>query len=506
MTNARDKANIPVLNFQSKGIDDNADATAITINSSEQVGIGTTSPANTLDVNDSGGAVVKITRDSQSSYLQLSTDGSSGQIFSGAGDLKFKTGTSEKMRITSAGNVGIGTTSPTVPLEVYGAVKFNESPGASSGNVIIDGSATGNPQLRYYQNGTAKGYLTYWDSTDTLALTDGSANGLHFKPSNGRVGIGTSNPGATLETIGTAGNNFKYATSGTYFSILPEAPNGNVSLRFRANSGSAPDLIFKNDSASEVVRIANSGNVGIGTSSPTAMLELFKAGTTQIKNAYSSTKYSLFGRTGGNYYWSAYEGGANLIFSTSASDNATTERMRISSNGAVGINSTATTLPLGDARLVIQGGSTSEYFGVDQYGVATSERGVTGLQYAMEFRNPNGLVGRITTENSATSYNTSSDYRLKENVNYDFDATTRLKQLKPARFNFIANADKTVDGFIAHEVSTVVPEAISGKKDAINKDGTPDYQGIDQSKLVPLLVKTIQELEARITTLEANNP
>jgi len=122
------------------------------------------------------------------------------------------------------------------------------------------------------------------------------------------------------------------------------------------------------------------------------------------------------------------------------------------------------------------------------------------------FRYNNSDVGSISVTSSSTAFNTSSDYRLKENVSYDFDATTRLKQLKPARFNFIADADKTVDGFIAHEVSTVVPEAISGEKDAVNEDGTPDYQGIDQSKLVPLLVKTIQELEARITTLEADNP
>ena len=130
------------------------------------------------------------------------------------------------------------------------------------------------------------------------------------------------------------------------------------------------------------------------------------------------------------------------------------------------------------------------------------------------------------TDGTATSYVTSSDYRLKENVDYTWDATTRLKQLKPARFNFIADADTTVDGFIAHEVSSVVPEAISGTKDAIKDEeyevtpavmdgetvvteavmGTrsvPDMQGIDQSKLVPLLVKTIQELEARITALEA---
>jgi hypothetical protein len=83
-------------------------------------------------------------------------------------------------------------------------------------------------------------------------------------------------------------------------------------------------------------------------------------------------------------------------------------------------------------------------------------------------------------------------------------ATDRLKQLKPSRFNFIADADTTVDGFLAHEVQDVVPEAITGAKDAVDADGNPDYQGIDQSKLVPLLVATIQELEARLTALENN--
>ena len=113
-------------------------------------------------------------------------------------------------------------------------------------------------------------------------------------------------------------------------------------------------------------------------------------------------------------------------------------------------------------------------------------------------------VGSIYTGASSTTYNTSSDYRLKENVDYTWDATTRLKQLKPARFNFINDDTNTlVDGFIAHEVSSIVPEAITGAKDAVDEDGNPDYQGIDQSKLVPLLVKTIQELEARITALES---
>ena len=134
----------------------------------------------------------------------------------------------------------------------------------------------------------------------------------------------------------------------------------------------------------------------------------------------------------------------------------------------------------------------------------------TGAETKIEFRNGNGYVGEIFTNGSATTYLTSSDYRLKENVDYTFDATSRLKQLKPARFNFKADADTTVDGFLAHEVSSIVPEAISGEKDGTeiylddngDEQTKPLYQGIDQSKLVPLLVKTIQELEARITELE----
>jgi hypothetical protein len=118
------------------------------------------------------------------------------------------------------------------------------------------------------------------------------------------------------------------------------------------------------------------------------------------------------------------------------------------------------------------------------------------------FYNANGFVGSIATSGSATSYNTSSDYRLKENVVELIGATDRLKQLEPKRFNFIADADTTVDGFLAHEVQTVVPEAITGTHNEVDDDGNPVYQGIDQSKLVPLLVATIKELEARITALE----
>ena len=121
---------------------------------------------------------------------------------------------------------------------------------------------------------------------------------------------------------------------------------------------------------------------------------------------------------------------------------------------------------------------------------------------AVRFRKDNSVVGSISVTASSTAYNTSSDHRLKENVVELTGATTRLKQLEPKRFNFIVDADKTVDGFLAHEVQAIVPEAIHGTHNEVDADGNPVYQGIDQSKLVPLLVATIKELEARITALE----
>jgi hypothetical protein len=128
----------------------------------------------------------------------------------------------------------------------------------------------------------------------------------------------------------------------------------------------------------------------------------------------------------------------------------------------------------------------------------------TTTQFHEEFHNPNGTVGSISTNGSSTSFNTSSDYRLKENVVTDWNATSRLKQLKPSRFNFIADANTTIDGFLAHEVSSIVPEAVTGEKDAVDDDDNIVPQSIDQSKLVPLLTKTLQEALTRIDTLEAD--
>ena len=254
-----------------------------------------------------------------------------------------------------------------------------------------------------------------------------------------------------------------------------------------------------------------SGNVGIGTASPSSLLsvtggtgerlvDIQGAGQTfdlQLNcgdsGTLNSSMYSL-----GLYYdvnknsaIDFYRGTGGLDgFLTFSAGNA--ERMRIDNSGKLLVGRTGP-----DGGTLLQVGAVSG----GGIGVAS---GTTSTIYVLEFRNPNGVVGRIETSGSSTSYVTSSDYRLKENVVNLDNAADRIKQIPVHRFNFIADPDITVDGFLAHEVQAIVPEAISGTKDEVDEEGNPVYQGIDQSKLVPLLLATVKELEARIAALEAN--
>jgi len=170
------------------------------------------------------------------------------------------------------------------------------------------------------------------------------------------------------------------------------------------------------------------------------------------------------------------------------------ERMRILSTGGVLMNRTSSNSSA-STTLDIDAGSNI-------YCIVMTANPTNGA-FVRFHKDDGSEIGSIDHTASVTRYLTSSDHRLKENVVAMEDATTRLKQLQPKRFNFIADSnDTTVDGFLAHEVQSVVPEAVSRTHNEVDDDGNPNYQGIDQSKLVPLLVKTIQELEARITALE----
>jgi len=247
--------------------------------------------------------------------------------------------------------------------------------------------------------------------------------------------------------------------------------------------------------------------VGIGTTSPDYLTEISGNGggdavTLALTNAGSDPARLRLNSGHGN--WSV----GNSITVADAlefrDESVGSTRMLIDSSGNVAIN---TTSPNTNYQTTIQSNSTKGALSID--GPATNGYWAAevdmpdGSTYGIVFRNTTSSnVGNIRINASSTSYNTTSDYRLKENVVADWDATTRLKQLNPVRFNFIVDPDTTVDGFLAHEVQSVVPEAISGTHNEVDDEGNPVYQGIDQSKLVPLLVKTIQELEARIAALE----
>ena len=180
-----------------------------------------------------------------------------------------------------------------------------------------------------------------------------------------------------------------------------------------------------------------------------------------------------------------------LVFSTTPdSGSSPVERLRIVSDGSAyfGIASAPT-------------GAANGVAIAD--GRVNTSRATTASTTHLNFYNTNGAVGSISTSGSSTVYSTSSDYRLKENVIPLTGAADRLNQLQVHRFNFIADPDTTVDGVIAHEAQAVVPECVTGTKDEVDDEGNPVYQGIDQSKLVPLLTAALQEALAEIESLKA---
>jgi len=169
------------------------------------------------------------------------------------------------------------------------------------------------------------------------------------------------------------------------------------------------------------------------------------------------------------------------------------ERMRIDNAGNLLFNATSTL----DVSMFSANIKVAANF-------ATLKAPDTNSYMAWQFQNSSGTrVGYIQFSTTSATYSTSSDYRLKENIIPLTSAVDRLNQLQVHRFNFIADPGKTVDGFIAHEAQAVVPECVTGTKDEVDADGNPVYQGIDQSKLVPLLTAALQEALAKIETLES---
>ena len=351
------------------------------------------------------------------------------------------------------------------PLPIGGAAELDLN--GASDKLILDAdadttiSADTDDQIDFKAGGTDVFQLTGTTATLNVPFNDG-------------VEITTADTSETLTLTSTEAG----------------ADNAPI-LKMYRNSSSPADsdyvglikYVMRNDNSQDFIAAQHYGynlDVSDGTEDGGFAIDVMKAGTVR----------SILTATGDEIVFN--NGSQDIDFRVESDGNANMFKVDA---GAEHVNIGASDVSDGDDASFNIEGNTSKY-------AQKIYQGATGTQGAIRFHNPNGTVGNIHMSGSSTVFATSSDYRLKENVNYSWDATTELKKLKPAKFNFKADASTTLEGFLAHEVADVVPIAVDGEKDAVNDEGKIVPQSIDQSKLVPLMVKTIQELEARIKTLE----
>ena len=379
----------------------------------------------------------------------------------------------------STNRIGIGQSVPEGKLHIE-----NASSGASysadgadiliienSDSVSIDlrsPSSNGCGILMSDNDARARGAISYTHSNDAMSINTAGSERMRID-SSGRLLIGTSSPRA-FNT-----HNGRLQIEGTNYS------SSTVSITNNTNDSNGAFLFFMKQRSG-----SSGGNTAANSGDIIGELRFNTADGTNFDNVGARIQVLADGSV------SSDNTPTRMVFQTNSGTTSPTERMRINSSGRVLIGE-STTADF-DANLTINVGGTRA--------AITTHSGTTANRHALACCNDNGHVGGITTSGSATSFNTSSDYRLKENATAISDGITRLKTLKPYRFNFKADASTTVDGFFAHEV-TAVPEAISGEKDAVKEDGSIDPQGIDQSKLVPLLVAAVQELIGKVEALEA---
>jgi hypothetical protein len=465
-------------------------------------------------------------------------------VFAGNGQsLAFGNNNStERMRIDSSGNVGVGTTSPAS----FAALAVVDK----GGNGTLAAIDSGLTNALYIKNSGTSASITY---NDAYPLTFGTNNAERMRiTSSGNVGIGTTTTLGSLDVARSGSHSVVVRTTSTGDpSINLQADGQNNGIITYSRSGEA--LTFSNSDA-ERMRIDSSGNLGIGTSSPITKLTIDHAEINSLPNVNylgqvirrSNATSDAFG---GGLGIVAYQnkggfitaGGYGFDFSTY---NGTTamQRIRITSNGEfilcgaaqnVTAISTDPVHSIGDlSRNSLTSGALARLCIQERTANWISFLDSTGTHH-----------GTIIDNGVGVTYGSNSDYRLKENIVTITDSFEMIKSLKPCKFNYIHNPEKTIIGFIAHEVQEVVPEAVTGKKDdiicignIIDAEGNEiqtniekpsemeeghtfiqtkeeeKYQQLDQAKLVPLLtaalqkaIQKIESLEQRIQTLEGNN-
>ena len=578
--------------FTSLGIDDNATSTAITIDSSENVGIGTSSPAQLIHGKTaSGNAYMRIERASLSTGqvgLQIGGGTSSVDWFtympSGSNDLAFfgnsaermridasgntllqtggaalqwqngyqtitgdaasndltyrtyanhiwktTTGASsttdgtERMRIDSSGNVGIGNSAPLGKLTISNAAGTNAPSTVTAANTYLqlgsddygpsnngkfmigfgftDATNTNSPAYIGYEEASTSGD-TYGDLTFyTRSVTTDTAPTERMRiDSSGQVKVGTTGPtwDSTFRSFVTKGGflasqstSYNYLGGQAYYDGAFKRLNANAAelyeqsfgnhIFYNAISGAADSTITWN----EQMRIDSSGNVGIGGN------VLVGAGNGNEPVIQSTNSGRLPGSPGFTFRDNFDTGMYQPISTpnTVAFSTAATERMRIDSSG---------NLLVGTTSVISLGKQCIEFDGYSENGLILKTTNTSMGSAYLGFVNSSGaVIGSINQLSTSTvAYNTSSDQRLKENIADADDAGSKIDSIQVRKYDWKADGSHQDYGMIAQELQAVAPEAVSGDADS------EEMMGVDYSKLVPMLIKEIQSLRNRVAQLE----
>ena len=448
----------------------------------------------TLDVNGN-------TIDMNGNELILDVDADTSITADTDDQIDFKVGGADKASLTSSGfnigvNVALQTDSSKIAFGVDGDIELihNHNTGLLLKNT---NTADGNPAILTLQTG------------ETAVETGDNLGQITFQAPDEAGGTDAIIDGAKIAAVAEA--DF-------------EADANATSLRF---------LTAASGTVTSKMAIRSDGMVGIGTNSPNMStgigLEIEDAGTCGLRIQRTGSDISVLEiRADDGHSSIDARGSAPLDFEING---VYKNRMDISGNFRIG--TTDSSPSSNNVTGIMLSGSTGSIHASRSNNVALLlNRGNNG--FIQQFRRAGTTIAGISITSTAVTYGTGSDYRLKENVTGLTDGITRLKKLDPKRFNFIVEPDTICDGFIAHEVAEVVPEAIAGEKDAtepigdvkdadgktlqtgvvkpdeFDKEGhtwtatgtQPVYQNIDQSKLVPLLTAALQEAIAKIETLE----
>jgi len=475
--------------------------------------------ADTIAFAEGGSEALRINSDSQIvtvagtvSLPAITTTGdlNTGLFFPTADTIAFVEGGAEAMRIDSSGNVGIGTSSPSAKLQVQGT----QASGTANVLYLDNSSTTGTTlaSVSFSNAGSVKASIAACVAGDGYMTFNNNNNSEKMRiDASGNVGIGTSSPNYQLQLYKAgASANYLQVTSGatgaasgngTLFGV-DASGNGIVTVQGAVN-------YITSVAGSERMRIDSSGNVGIGTSSPTTKLDAFASSPTRglviANRASGSTGAQIhFGQSGVADWAIGQPAGVNAFAfwygRNTASDG--TEAARIDSSGnllvaCTGTNDTATT------GLRYLAGSN----GYLSHTLAASTNG-TGASYylystgAGSYRFYVGAGGTVFA--TSTTITAISDQRLKENIQ-DIDVgLDAILALKPRKFDWKAGKgkDKKGDrGWIAQEFEQVFPDMIDTWRDPA-PDGEEPYKAVN-ADLIPVLVKAIQEQQAQIEELKA---